>query len=609
MQQYKVNPIVGMLMPTLIQEGPRAVGGIMLVGEAPGEQEALTGVPFTGASGYELNAELSSAALSRRDLFITNVCHERPPGNDIEKFFSTKSAAKHAVKLDGKLMTALMFSELSDIQLAEICGRYPRLPILRGLVQLQADIDKLRPRLIIAMGNTALWALTGKTGIRSWRGSVMAAEGGPVDGRGIKLVPTVHTASVLREYQWRSIVIQDLKRAKREASSPTIDKPAWAFTVPNTIATLEEWVHDNICALPQDHIVAADVENGYDRNRIHDAPIYCLGIAPDRHSACCVPMVHRSGSDPSWWATPTEEVRAINILREVLTKRPVVFHNGLHDCQVIAHNWGWLPRFEHDTMVGQHTLFPAQLGGKIDPITGKTSKSGSSYSILFCSSMYCKYHLYWKDDGKGWDPTINDEMDYWHYNCTDLVRTYEVMEEEHRMLHNQGLWDQYQFLMSLFPEVFEMMFDGLAFDDRLRFQYRFEVKRQIREIQRWIDTAVGHPLDVNSNGPNGQMQRFFYDDLKLPKLLHRKTKKPTLDDTALETIKKRNVILRPLVERIQGIRSLEVYKENFLDVRLSRSDKRLRSAANVAGPETYRFSMNSTAFNEGTNLQNLPRID
>lgn len=572
----------------LIQDGPRQPGGLMLVGEAPGEQEALSGRPFTGASGFELDSELGAALLDRRSLFITNVCHERPPNNDIEKFFSTKTAAGRQ---------------------APLCGRYPRQPILNGLAQLQRDIDALRPRLIIAMGNTALWALTGRMGIRSWRGSIMSAEGGPVDGHGTKLVPTVHTASVLREYQWRSIVIQDLKRAKREASSPTIERPSWAFTVPSTIPELEEWVHDNICSLPPDHIIAADVENGYDRAAVHDAPIYCLGIAPSRDSACCVPMVHRTGTDPHWWASPADEVRAINILREVLTNRPVVFHNGLHDCQVIAHNWGWLPRIAHDTMVGQHVLFPAQLGGKIDPITGKTSKAGSSYSLLFCSSMYCRYHLYWKDDGKGWDESIADEMAYWHYNCTDLVRTYEVMEEEHRMLHNQGLWDQYMFVMSLYDEIFEMMFSGLAFDNKLRFQYRFEVKRQVRDIQRWIDTACGHPLDVHSNGPNGQMQRFFYDDLQMPKILHRKTKQPTLNDGALETIGKRNLILRPLIERIQAIRSLDVYKENFLDVRLSKGDKRLRSAINPAGPETMRFSMNSTAFNEGTNLQNLPRID
>jgi DNA polymerase I-like protein with 3'-5' exonuclease and polymerase domains len=513
------------------------------------------------------------------------------------------------VCLDGQLGTAAALSALSDLPLALVGGRFPRRPIIAGLRQLQEDIDTLKPRLIIAMGNTPLWALTGHTGITAWRGSILQAEGGPVDGRGIKLIPTMHPAFVIRAYQWKAIVIQDLKRAKREAAFSEIRPPEWSFTVPRSIPELEAWIDTHITPLPDDHIIAADVENDYTEERVHDARIFCLGMAPDRHTACCVPMVHRAGSDPNWWQSAAEEAEAILLLRGVLQRHPVVFHNGVHDCQVIAHNWGWLPRYAHDTMVGQHTLFPAQLGGKIDPISGRTAKSGSSYSLLFCSSMYCEYHRYWKDDGKGWDASIHDEMQYWRYNMEDVVRTYEIMEAEHNMLQNNALWEQYLFLMSLFPEVFEMMFDGINFDDHERFQQRFQVKRQIRDIQKWIDMAVGHPLDIASNGPNGQMQRLFYNDYQLVKILHRKTKKPTINDDALDTFAKRKPILRPLIERIQAIRSLKVFKANFLDVRLTKADRRLRSAINVAGPETMRFSMNSTALGEGGNLQNLPRME
>jgi hypothetical protein len=131
----------------------------------------------------------------------------------------------------------------------------------------------------------------------------------------------------------------------------------------------------------------------------------------------------------------------------------------------------------------------------------------------------------------------------------------------------------------------------------------------VREIQAWIDEAVGHPLDTRSNGVNGQMQRLFYQDFQFPKVLHRKTKQPTLNDAALESFKKKKPVLRPLIERIQALRTLELYKANFLDLRLTKADRRLRSAINVAGPETYRFSMNINALGEGTNLQNLPRME
>lgn len=54
---------------------------IMFVGEAPGENEAKTGRPFCGAAGRVLNDFLAQAGLSRKDVYITNIVKDRPPGN------------------------------------------------------------------------------------------------------------------------------------------------------------------------------------------------------------------------------------------------------------------------------------------------------------------------------------------------------------------------------------------------------------------------------------------------------------------------------------------------------------------------------------------------
>ena len=586
----------------------------MAVGEAPGADEIRFGRPFAGHSGHELDEQLGKAGLNRRDLFLTNVCHERPPGNEIEAFFARKSEAKGAPCLDGQLFTAASMAQLSSTALSIVAGRYPRRPVLLGLIQLQQDIDRLRPRLIIALGNTALWALTGLTGIIKWRGSILEATGGPVDGHGIKLIPTMHPAAVLREYPWHAVAIQDLRRAGRESQFPEIRRPAWRFTVPSSVRDVEQWFGDH-GLFDDGPTIVSDIENFYESDRLHDGRLICIGFAASKLDAMCVPFVHRAGDDPHYWS-PADELAVTQLCARVLRARPVCFHNGLHDVQIIARNWGIMPRFAHDTMVGQHVGFPGQLGGKIDPLTGKTSKKGSSLSLSFCSSMYCKYHRFWKDDGRGWDPEIHDETQYFHYNCEDVVRTYEVMEEEYIILKSQNLWDQYLFEMSLFAPVFDMMFRGMNFDQEHRIKMRAAVGHaatptrratgQIAEIQAWIDAAVGHPLNVESSQ---QMQQLFYSDFKVAPILHRKTRKPTLDDRALDTIIKRKPVLRPLIERIQGLRSLAVFKENFLDVRTSCADGRLRSAQNVVGPETMRFSSNLTAFGEGFNAQNLPRAD
>jgi len=54
---------------------------IMLIGEAPGKNEALTGRPFCGSSGKILDKLLNSIALSRAEVYITNIVKDRPPTN------------------------------------------------------------------------------------------------------------------------------------------------------------------------------------------------------------------------------------------------------------------------------------------------------------------------------------------------------------------------------------------------------------------------------------------------------------------------------------------------------------------------------------------------
>jgi uracil-DNA glycosylase family 4 len=61
-------------------QGP-VPSALMLVGEAPGADEDAVGIPFVGMSGKLLDRMLKSADLSRSDIFITNVCRCRPPGN------------------------------------------------------------------------------------------------------------------------------------------------------------------------------------------------------------------------------------------------------------------------------------------------------------------------------------------------------------------------------------------------------------------------------------------------------------------------------------------------------------------------------------------------
>ena len=54
---------------------------VLIVGEAPGKNEDLQGIPFVGTAGKYLNELLAIAGLKREDVFIANVLKCRPPGN------------------------------------------------------------------------------------------------------------------------------------------------------------------------------------------------------------------------------------------------------------------------------------------------------------------------------------------------------------------------------------------------------------------------------------------------------------------------------------------------------------------------------------------------
>ena len=54
---------------------------VLFIGEAPGKNEDLQGIPFVGKAGQNLNALLEIAGLQREDVFIANVLKCRPPGN------------------------------------------------------------------------------------------------------------------------------------------------------------------------------------------------------------------------------------------------------------------------------------------------------------------------------------------------------------------------------------------------------------------------------------------------------------------------------------------------------------------------------------------------
>jgi uracil-DNA glycosylase len=87
-EQIKADIIKNNVCPDLAKTATQLVFGdgsldadIVFIGEAPGKNEDLQGLPFVGAAGKFLNEMLAGIGLERKDVYITNIVKYRPPGN------------------------------------------------------------------------------------------------------------------------------------------------------------------------------------------------------------------------------------------------------------------------------------------------------------------------------------------------------------------------------------------------------------------------------------------------------------------------------------------------------------------------------------------------
>jgi len=544
----------------------------MVVGEAPGQYEEVAGLPFQGPSGTELNKMLGEAGIARAECFVTNVARERPPNNDIDKFIYWN-----------KTKVPAGFKPFRNAHVTR--------EILEGVELLRQEIIAVQPNIIIPMGNTPLWVLTGNWGITKWRGSMMY-----LPDTQIKLIPTIHPASVLREWSQRPAVVTDLKKIRKYADGSLYPKPLWNFRIAPSFGQVVDFLWALQLRLRQTYLrISFDLETRFGH-------IDCAGVSSSLLDAICIPFLR--GDNSNYWSAD-EEAEIIYHLYKVLThpNAQVIGQNQLYDCQYTHRHWHFVPRVTQDTMIAQHSIF------------GDMPKA-----INFQASMYCKYYVYWKEEGKHRNPEVGDRS-HWYYNCEDLVYTDECGRVELDIVEKmQKNWPRvkevYEFQQALFWPVLRTMQRGVKIDQEKRKELTEEVEHHLGLRKQFLKDVLGHDLNPGSNGPNGQMQKLFYQDFGLPIQWTRAKKgqppRPTLDDDALQKLARIEPIIKPIVNCISDIRTLNIFLSTFLTSELD-TDQRMRCSYNIGGsesgksaPKTYRLSSNENAFGSGANLQNIP---
>ena len=143
---------------------------IMLVGEAPGREEDRQGRPFVGAAGKILDKLLGAIKLKRKEIFISNILHCRPPHNRNPRAIEIKA-----------------------------CTPY-----------LNQQIQIIKPKIICTLGNFATSYILEKFDKTKVKG-ISKIHGKVFNIRGIKIIPLYHPAAAVYNPRMLNVLLKDFK--------------------------------------------------------------------------------------------------------------------------------------------------------------------------------------------------------------------------------------------------------------------------------------------------------------------------------------------------------------------------------------------------------------
>lgn len=173
-----------------------AVGwnGLALCGEAPGAEEVRQQRPFCGRSGKLLDEVLAELGIVRENLMVVNVFRYQPPANKVATFFGGVRGTAPLAKQYGKYGSSYVLQEYAE-----------------ELENLGRTLAEHKPRAIVTLGRTPLWALTGHNDAMgpargTWQDCRLA--------KGIPVMPTYHPSFIIRgNWDQKDILKADIKNA------------------------------------------------------------------------------------------------------------------------------------------------------------------------------------------------------------------------------------------------------------------------------------------------------------------------------------------------------------------------------------------------------------
>lgn len=517
---------------------------VLLLGEAPARNEEREGIPFVGKAGQELDKLLGSSGLRREDCYITN-------------------ASLRAIRLEGKQVKANWFFEK---------GGKPSQYLLEGLAQLQLDMHEIKPNVVVAMGNFALWAMMQHEGIMKWRGSILWSELFQV-----KVVPTIHPAALLYDkddeigedsgkgmYRYRPVIIWDLEKAKEQSAFPDLR------LTPRDIHVVQS-LDDPVSRDRIDRLFAAKDILIWDSENFKGPKLACVGF---------------SDGDPNWSTVIPyyQNPRAYAIYKALLESDvPKGGQNLMHDVTYFDQLGIFTRNVVDDTMIGQHTVMPDLPKG-----------------LDFQTSIYTDMPFF-KEEGKVWKmEIIPNIMMFWLYNGKDVCATTQNrLAIQEYLTADPDMAAAYRRRMAMFQHCREATFRGMPIDMAM-FMHLIETTTAKRdEAQRTLNRIAGY--DVNAKSPD-QIKELLYVERKLP-IRTNKGKLTTREKSIMDLATKTH---DPAIISLVKVRQTRTLLERYFNTRVISNDDRIRYSFNIVGTFFGRMSSHKPLWGPGTNVQNQP---
>lgn len=529
---------------------------LIIVGEAPGQQEARLKKPFVGPAGSVLRQLAKRANFDIDDGYVTNV--------EKHYFGITQAPTWERVQ---KLRP-----ELLD-EIRQVAETFETTPV------------------VLTLGNTATRAVFGKKDIKitQVRGVPATCEELP----GLWIVPTIHPAAVLRGTQKPGDILQDMLKALKIALKGRPQTPKVQWVVINSIQRMQEVVDEVLTHGSE--FVAVDIET--DGFRWTEDKILQVGFYAGGDFAYIVP--ERLLSNPA--------IR--NQFHRLAQAKKWVGHNFKFDMHFLRQ--AKIPaRLDADTLLMHYTMderrgthglkqLVAQFLSAPDyeaDIKQYLSKPATDSYRLIPPGVLAKY-------------LAHDVVYTWHLH--KLFSQWLEKQPTLQRLHNKLLLPASRFLGTVERSGLLVNVSYLeTLESKLEFKAREEIKRFRSKAEKlgWSgelyasSTGVGKiPEKLNPSSPK-QLKWFLYDRLRLqpPRGYEKNTRKDTLAKL-LEHSKDPKVV--DLLESLLAYRKTKKLLSTYV-VGLRRdihNDGRVHPTYQLHGTVTGRLS------SRGPNIQNIPR--